>query len=101
MLTQTKDPIQLERTAIGPEAVTASDVLQQLAVFDVSDISEQIAPYLAAAAAEVAFVAGVPWRYSADDPIVAMLRLFSRVGLKSPDATGPHTQRLFDELRSN
>lgn len=64
----------------------------------VEDIDAALTPFLAAAGAEVAAVAGVPWRFSSDDAVVLLLRLISRVAIVAPDAGGPHTTRLLDKL---
>lgn len=98
MNTLQKDPIHLERTSCEALPATATTVITQLAAFDVVDLPEEITPFLAAAGAEIALVAGIQWRFSADDVIVVLLRLISRGTLAKPDATGPHTQRLFEQL---
>lgn len=55
---------------------------------------------MAAAAAELALLAGIPWRFGADDPPIALLRMIARASLVAPDAGGPHCDRLADELES-
>ncbi len=98
MLTQQKDPITIQRTTWETRTATAAEVVQRLSTFDVDELPARITPFLAAAGAEIAFVADIRWRFSPDDPNVALLRLISRGAIAKPDATGPHTQRLFDEL---
>lgn len=98
MNTLQKDPIDLERTSCEGSEATAANVINQLATFHVADLPDQVTPFLAAAGAEIALVAGIQWRFSADDVIVVLLRLISRGALAKPDATGPHTQRLFEQL---
>ena len=66
---------------------------------EVADIDPALLPFLAAAAAELASVAGIPWRFSTDDPAVALLRLIARATIVRPDASGPHTGRLLAQLR--
>ncbi len=64
----------------------------------VVDIDAALTPYLAAAAAEMALGAAIPWPFSADDAPVALLRLIAKAALASPEAGGPHTDRLLSEL---
>ncbi len=103
MTTTKTDPIQHNWTTRelqptnGPQP-TASDVNGRLALIEVFDIKPSLVPYLAAAAAELALVAGMPWRFSTDDPAVALLRVIAKASFHQPLATGPHTARLFGEL---
>ena len=71
---------------------------ERLARLDVAEIPSTLVPYLAAAAAELALLAGIPWRFSADDPPVALLRIIAKATLHQPDAGGPHTARLSDQV---
>lgn len=73
---------------------TAADVSARLARLEVADIDPAWLPFLAAAAAELASVAGISWRFSTDDPAVALLRLIAKATIACPDASGPHTGRL-------
>lgn len=77
---------------------TAADVTAHLARLDVADIDPEWLPVLAAAAAELASIAGIPWPFSTDDPPVALLRLLAKVTRIRPDASGPHTGRLLARL---
>lgn len=77
---------------------TAWRVNERLARFEVAAIESDLVPFLAAAAAELAFGAGIAWRLSTDDPAVALLRLIAKVAITSPDIGGPHTTRLFEQL---
>ncbi|MGB3734768.1 MAG: hypothetical protein WA964_07420 [Ilumatobacter sp.] len=77
---------------------TAADVNARLARTEVADLDERLVPYLAAAAAELALITAVPWRFSADDPPVALLRMIAKVTMRHPDVGGPHTARLLDQL---
>ncbi len=87
--TPDNDPI------VGDEPpVTARQVSQQLARFEVADLDAALIPPLAAAAAEVASIAGITWRFSTDDAPVALLRVLARATMARPDAAGPHTGRL-------
>lgn len=99
MTTKQKDPIHLKRTSWALNSATAKDIITELAAFEVADLPEQITPFLAAAGAEIALVAGIKWRFSADDVIVVLLRLISRGAIAKPGATGPHTQRLYEQLK--
>lgn len=81
-----------------PGTPTAADVSQRLASFEVGELGSGLLPLLAAAAAEIASVAGIGWRFSTDDASVALLRLIARASIARPDASGPHTARLFDAL---
>ncbi len=78
----------------GEVAATASAVSGRLARLEVADIGPALVPHLAAAAAELALVSGIPWRFSSDDPPVALLRLVAKATIACPDASGPHTARL-------
>ena len=82
----------------GDPPSTAAEVNERLARLDVAEIPATLVPYLAAAAAELALLAGIPWRFSADDPPVALLRIIAKATLRQPDAGGPHTARLFDQV---
>lgn len=77
---------------------TAADLARRLALIDVHDIDDTLAPLLAAAAAEVAVETGIPWSHSPDDPPVAMLRLIALVARRNPTANGPQTARLIGRL---
>ncbi|MFK8025337.1 MAG: hypothetical protein AB8G26_15375 [Ilumatobacter sp.] len=79
-------------------AATATTVSSLLALVDVAAIDASTVPLLAAAAAELALVSGMPWRFSTDDPAVALLRVIARATLTAPDAGGPHTDRLAAHL---
>ena len=85
--------------AIGDPPATASEANECLAHRDVAEIPSTLVPYLAAAAAELALLADIPWRFSADDPPVALLRIIAKATLRRPDAGGPHTARLLDQLK--
>lgn len=77
---------------------TAAQVNQRLARFAVADIETHLVPFLAAATAELALGAGIAWRFSSDDPAVALLRMIAKVAINSPSIGGPHTTRLLEEL---
>ncbi len=87
-----------ERSPTRDTQATAAAVNERLAQFEVADIGAQLVPYLAAAAAELAFLAGVSWRFGTDDPPVALLRMIAKVTMRQPHAGGPHTARLLDQL---
>ena len=88
----------LERTTYEVQTATASQILTRLAAFDIEQLPDALTPFLAAAGAEIALVADIRWRFSADNATVSLLRLISRGSLAKPDATGPHIQRLFEQL---
>lgn len=88
----------LPKIASAPQTATVTEVNAALARLEVSDIEPTLVPYLAAAAAELALVAGISWRFSVDDTAVALLRLIAKVALSEPTANGPHTSRLHAEL---
>jgi hypothetical protein len=95
------DPILADWSIIDEHdrmTATAADVTARLARLDVADIDPEWMPFLAAAAAELASVAGIPWRFSDDDPAVALLRLIAKATIRCPDASGPHTARLLTRL---
>ena len=103
MTPTTTEPIHQDWTPSGLELTsdpmaTAAEVNAGLARIEVADIDPQIVPFLAAAAAELAFLAGIPWRFSADDAPVALLRLIAKATMLHPNASGPHTARLVDQL---
>jgi hypothetical protein len=103
MTVELKEPIPQHWTTPEPAAVsgvvaTAAGVNRRLGQLEVDDIDPALVPYLAAAAAELALVAGIPWRFGVDDPPVALLRMIAKVGIRCPDAGGAHTTRLFDRL---
>jgi len=81
------------------QGTTAAAVNSLLACVEVADLRPALVPYLAAAAAELALVAGIAWRFSDDDAPVALLRMIAKVSIRAPGANGPHTLRLFDQLR--
>ena len=81
-------------TAAGPIEATARDLAARLAERRVADIGADLLPDLAAAAAELGSVSGISWRFSTDDPAVALLRVIAKVAIVAPDAAGPHTTRL-------
>lgn len=103
MTTNLKEPIAPHWTtsALGSTpapTATAAEVNHLLAAIEVADIEPSLVPYLAAAAAELALVADVPWRFSVDDPPVALLRMIAKVAIRQPAATGAHTTRLHARL---
>lgn len=101
MTLATTDPIQSDWPTIDGETLetaTAADVSARLARLEIADFEPSWLPFLAAAGAELASVAEIPWRFSADDPAVALLRLIAKATIKCPDASGPHTARLLTRL---
>ena len=66
----------------------------------IGEIGDHLVPFLAAAAAELALGVDIRWRFSPDDPTVALLRFIAKVSLKNPDAGGPHTDRLHGQLQA-
>jgi hypothetical protein len=94
------EPIGTEWTTIdqGPAPATAAEVARRLAPIEIGDLGPDVLPFLAAAAAELASVAGIAWRFSTDDPAVALVRLIAKVTMTCPDAAGPHTARLVARL---
>lgn len=72
---------------------------ERLADIEIADIDSAWIPELAAAAVELAAAAGTSLRFSTDDPPVALLRMIARATIADPDASGPHTTRLFEIVR--
>lgn len=98
MTTTYQDPIAQEWTNLGPIEATASEVGAKLAHFSVAELPPALTPYLAAAAAELAEQADVPWRMSIDPAQIALLRLLARITIVAPNASGPHTTVLLHLL---
>ena len=99
MSTATKDPILSKWTSSEPsEYATAYQAVDRLAEFEVHQIPDYITPFLAAASAEVASIAGIRWQFSPDDTVVVLLRIIARGAIAKPNARGPHTQRLFERI---
>lgn len=96
------DPIHLDWSAIEDHVhvptATAAQVAVRLARLDIAEIDPAWMPLLAAAAAELASVAGISWCFSTDDPAVALLRLLGKISVTCPGASGPHTARLLTQL---
>ncbi|MEM8620418.1 MAG: hypothetical protein AAGF73_11935 [Actinomycetota bacterium] len=78
--------------------VTARGITARLAYRELDELDGPLLPFLAASGAELGSVAEIPWRFSPDDPVVALIRLISRVALTHPTAAGPHTARLAQQL---
>ena len=78
---------------------TASEVNAALARLDVGDITPEMLPYLAGTAAELAQLAGITARFSADDAPVTFLRMIAKVALTQPDLVGPYTGKLREHLQ--
>ncbi len=105
MIATTTEPIhtnwiseEIRAAAVHAAGATAADVCEQLAQMEVCDVDAPLVPYMAAAAAEMALVAGIAWRFSADDAPVALMRLIAKVAIKEPNAGGSHTERLLAQL---
>ncbi len=103
MIDTATEPIGQHWTPEGLEAAvsppsTAAQANERLARIEVSEVSTRLVPYLAAAAAELALLAGVPWKFSADDPPVALLRMIAKAAMIRPHVGGPHTTRLYEAL---
>ena len=98
MTLQVQDPISAEWTTDDPPSATNARLLCEQLVPLSNEQLVAVLPAMAAAAAELALVAGVPWRFSLDDPPVALLRLIARIAIRAPDAGGPHTARLAAQL---
>lgn len=99
----TLDPIDLdgESAVASTSAIaTAASVSRDFSSLEVRDIDNGLTPFMAAAAAELALLAGVEWRFSADDPPVALLRMIAKCGIIAPEASGPHTARLAEAIGS-
>ncbi|MFN3257879.1 MAG: hypothetical protein ACE37B_19540 [Ilumatobacter sp.] len=107
MITELTEPIDQHWTRTDLDGVsveladtpaTAVEVNRRLATFEVGDIDRSLVPYLAAAAAELAMLANVAWRFSGDDAPVALLRLIAKITIRHPEIGGPHTHRLLEQL---
>lgn len=100
-----QDPMQSDWANCAPidhanGVVTARQVACELGHRRVEDLDASLTPYLAAAAAELAALAGISWRFSTDDAPVALLRLMARAAIVAPDVGGPHTERLLEVLEA-
>ncbi len=97
MTSTLQDPIDIEwTTAVDPSA-SAKRLCERLAPLT-ADQLRSLTPAMAAAAAELALLTGVSWRFSPDDPAIALLRMIARVAIVAPDAGGPHCARLAEVL---
>ena len=76
---------------------TIAEVARRLGHVEVGDLDADLVASLAAVAIEAAAASGIAWQ-AGDDPPVALLRLIGKVARRNPTATGPHTQRLLDQL---
>ena len=85
-------------TVIQDDTVSAGEVNALLAQYEVGNITPELVPYLAAAAAELAQIACFESRVPTADAPVSLLRLIAKVAITQPDAGGPHTGRLRDQL---
>lgn len=97
MTTIESDPIAPYWSTIdanGGTNATAADVTARLALLEVAEIDPAWLPFMAAAGAELAHSAGIPWRFGDDDPAIVLLRLIAKATITCPDASGPHTSRL-------
>ena len=97
-------PIDSNWTTIVQEAtddldISAAEVNALLSRLQVREITSELHPYLAAAAAELLHIVDVDARLPVGDAPVALLRLIAKVALIEPTATGIHTRRLGEQLR--
>lgn len=90
--------IEVQPPAVEGRSATAADVTRHLALIGVNDIDLTLLPLLAAAAAELAPMAGITWPSGGDDPPIALVRLITKVAVRNPNAGGRHTARLLDRL---
>ena len=99
MTSTIQDPISQEWTIRTDGSVSARELCRRLGAIEPVDLAEHT-PAMAAAAAELALLVGIPWRFSADDPPIALLRMIARAAITAPAATGPHCDRLAAQLTS-
>lgn len=98
-LNWTIPPSEGPQTQPEPE-ITVSRVNKLLGRYKIDDLPSELNPYLAAAAAELALDANLPWRLRPDDEVVVLLRLIARVALDNPQATGVQLRALYQRLTS-
>lgn len=84
--------------AASEEFLVAKDVNVRLAEFSVSNLSDELVPYLAAAAAELDQITAVAAHSPGGEGPVALLRRIARAAITQPHAGGPHTNRLGEQL---
>ena len=78
----------------------AKDVNERLADFAVDELTAELVPYLAAAAAELAYAAAIAGHTAGGEGVVALLRKIAKVAITHPEAGGIHTDRLGELLES-
>ena len=84
-------------TAVG-QVHRAKDVNRRLSELAVSDLTQELIPYVAAAAAELAQFAAVTGHGPGGDGDVGFLRKIAKVAIAHPNAGGIHTHRLGELL---
>lgn len=79
--------------------VAAHEVARNLATVEAGSPTASLHRHLAACADELALATGSRCRYTTADPTVALVRSISIAARRCPNAGGPLTARLDDELR--
>ena len=100
-MTHTKErPIDPNWTtaSVSREFHRAKCVNERLAEFAVTDLTAELVPYLAAAAAELAQSAAIAAHGAGGEGAVALLRKIAKVAITHPEAGGIHTHRLGELL---
>ena len=103
MTTATLEPITQNWTtsATPPDnglEVSAAIACELLARDEVTALDRPTVELLAAAAQELATIAGHEWCFGRDDSPAMLVRAIAKIAARAPLASGPHTARLVARL---
>lgn len=100
-MTSTKErPISQNWTTgtVSGEFYDAKDVNKRLGEFAVSELTPELVPFIAAAAAELVHIAAIAGHMPGGEGVVALLRKIAKVAIAHPEVGGIHTHRLGELL---
>ena len=98
MTTTHQGPISIEWTNSPQKTATAAELSAKLGAYSLGELPPTFTPCLAAAAAELAEEANIPWRVTIDPAQIALLRLIAKITILAPDTSGPHTATAIQHL---